>query len=121
MMSVNSDIVSKVILDQLLENFEVDVSVEIKPMEEKKTQPTITTTAATTKAQPITLTDAASFVGNVKDELRKITWTSPEELKTYTQITVGATFALGLGIYFIDILIQLTLNGISNTVRFIFG
>lgn len=98
------------------------MSVEIKSMEVKKAQPTIAAPATTT-AQETTFawSDVVSFVGNVKEELRKITWTSPDELRVYTQITVGATFVLGLGIYFIDILIQLTLLGISNIVRFIFG
>ena len=57
----------------------------------------------------------------IKEELRKITWTSPDELRVYTQITVGATFVLGLSIYLIDLFIQYSLMGISNIVRFIFG
>lgn len=98
------------------------MSVEVKSMEVKKAQPTIVTpSAAPAQSAPFALSDVSTFVGNVKEELRKINWTSPDELRVYTQITVGATFILGLGIYFIDILIQLTLSGISNIVRFIFG
>lgn len=97
------------------------MSVDIKPMEVKKTQSTIAASASTTHAPAFALSDATTFVGDVKEELRKITWTNPDELRVYTQITVGATLVLGLGIYFIDILIQLTLMGFSNIVRFIFG
>lgn len=97
------------------------MSVETNSMDSKKTQPTIAAQATTTQSAPLTLSDAGAFVGNVKEELKKITWTSPEELRVYTIITVAATFTLGLGIYFIDILIQLTLNGFSNIIRFIFG
>lgn len=96
------------------------MSVETNSMDSKKTQPTIAT-QVTTQSPPLTLSDAGAFVGNVKEELKKITWTSPDELRVYTLITVAATFILGLGIYFIDIIIQLSLNGFSNIVRFIFG
>ena len=97
------------------------MSVEVKSMEVKKAQPTIATPSAPAQSASFALSDASTFVGDVKEELRKINWTSPDELRVYTQITVGATFILGLGIYFIDILIQLALSGISNIVRFIFG
>lgn len=98
------------------------MSVEIKSMEVKKSQPTIAAPVTTgTQTAPFALSDAVAFVGNVKEELRKITWTSPDELRVYTQITVGATFVLGLGIYLIDILIQMTLAGFTNIVHFIFG
>ncbi len=98
------------------------MSVEIKSMEVKKTQPTIATPASpATEQTTFAWSDVVSFVGNVKEELRKITWTSPDELRVYTQITVGATFVLGLSIYLIDLFIQYSLMGISNIVRFIFG
>ena len=97
------------------------MSVEVKSMEVKKAQPTIVTPSTPAQTASYGLSDASTFVGDVKEELRKINWTSPDELRVYTQITVGATFILGLGIYFIDILIQLALSGISNIVRFIFG
>lgn len=49
---------------------------------------------------------AQNMVGEVKAEVGRITWTSKEELITYTQIVVGATFLFGLGIYFVDLIIQ---------------
>jgi len=61
------------------------------------------------------------FVGDIKTEFNKISWTSREELKTYTQIVVGATFIMGLSIYAIDLLIQGALTGLGNTIRLITG
>lgn len=77
-----------------------------------------------------TASDAASrqgspkvgeFIGEVKAELKRIDWTSQEELKVYTRIVVIATFALGLGIYFVDLFIQTFLMGLGNIVRWLIG
>lgn len=62
-----------------------------------------------------------NFVGEIKSEFNKISWTSREELRTYTKIVVGATFAFGLGVYFMDIIIQTCLNGINFALRLITG
>lgn len=61
------------------------------------------------------------FIGEIKEELKKISWTSPEELKAYTQIVVAATFFCGMGIYLIDLLIQICLNGLALIARLITG
>ncbi len=63
-----------------------------------------------------------TFVGDIKDEFKKITWTSREELITYTKMVVGATFICGMcdlssSIY----LIQSTLNTLGYLVRLISG
>lgn len=80
-------------------------------MEAKKAQqvasPKSDETAAKTSASVV------DFVGNVKAELKKISWTSPEELRVYTKIVIATTFFLGLGIYFIDLLIQGTLSALG--------
>jgi preprotein translocase subunit SecE len=57
------------------------------------------------------------FTGDIKAELGKINWTSPEELRFYTQLVVGATFLLGMGLYGIDLLIQGVLNSLTFIVR----
>ena len=54
-------------------------------------------------------------------ELKKVTWTSKEELIVFTKIVVGATFLLGLGIYGVDLLIKGVLNGFGTLVHLIFG
>ncbi len=80
-------------------------------MEVKKTQQGAAPTATPKEipSKEVTSKEAAGkgwiqeFMGDIKDELKKISWTSPEELKVYTQIVVGATFFFGMGIYFIDL------------------
>lgn len=66
-------------------------------------------------------TNPVQFVGDVKAELKKITWTSPEELRAYTKITLVATFVFGMGIYLIDLLIQGSLFSLSSLVQLING
>ena len=61
------------------------------------------------------------FVGDIKEELKKINWTSPAELRTYTKIVVASTFIAGMGIYFIDLIIQVSLNGLALIARLIAG
>jgi preprotein translocase subunit SecE len=95
------------------------VVVEVKPMETKKTQqaanhvPKEKSTAAEKKL------DVADFVGEIKAELKRINWTNPEELKTYTKIVVGATFVCGMGIYFMDLFIQAGLWILESAMRLI--
>lgn len=64
---------------------------------------------------------STSFVGDIKTEVQKISWTSKEELIAYTKIVVAATFILGMGIYFTDILIQTCLSALNTIVRLIVG
>jgi preprotein translocase subunit SecE len=92
------------------------VTAEIKVMDIKKEQTTSTTKDLSEKKVSI-----GEFVGEVKDEFGKITWTSPEELRTYTKIVVVATVLLGMGIYLIDLSIQGVLNALGTVFHFIFG
>ena len=85
--------------------------MEVKPMEIKKTQQIAATAAKDT--QTAKQWKPHELLGEIKDELTKISWTSPEELKIYTQIVVGATFFFGIGIYMIDLFIQSILNGLG--------
>lgn len=61
----------------------------------------------------------ASFFGNVKKELKQVTWTSKEELKTYTKVVLGTTFLFGMIIYFFDIILQSFLQFIGLLGRII--
>ena len=61
------------------------------------------------------------FVGEIKEEIEKISWTSPQELKLYTQLVVGATFFFGMGIYALDLVIQAMLATLSLAIRYIAG
>ena len=60
-----------------------------------------------------------NFFQEMKEEMRKVSWTSKDELKTCGKIVIGSIFVLGVGIYFVDLFIRLTLDGIGNLVRLI--
>ncbi len=62
-----------------------------------------------------------SYISELKAELKKVTWTTKEELILFTKIVVGSTFALGLGIYGVDLLIKGVLNGFGALIHLIFG
>lgn len=61
------------------------------------------------------------FVGEVKLEIQRITWTSKAELAVYTKIVLAATFLLGLGIYLVDLFIRSLLASLSQIVQWIAG
>lgn len=83
----------------------------VETMEVKKAQP-----AVTSKAQENTVTSGkvVEFLGDVKAELKKISWTTPEELRVYTKLVVAMTLFLGLGIYVVDLIIQSILGAIHT-------
>ncbi len=62
-----------------------------------------------------------TFLREVQNELKKVNWTSKDELKICTKVVVGSTFTFGLGIYLIDLVIQGTLNSIGHIARLIGG
>jgi preprotein translocase subunit SecE len=61
------------------------------------------------------------YIQELKAELRKVSWTTKEELKFSTKAVISATFVLGLGIYLVDLVIKGCLDFISVAVHFIFG
>jgi len=68
-----------------------------------------------------TKSKSGNFVRELKKELKKVTWTTKDELVFCTKIVVGATFILGMGIYLIDLIIKGALNGFGALVHLIFG
>lgn len=74
-----------------------------------------------TAEEKLSKASIGEFVGDVKAEIGKITWTSREEMQTYVKVVVGATFFFGMGIYLVDVLIQGVLNGLSVLTRWIGG
>jgi preprotein translocase subunit SecE len=60
-----------------------------------------------------------NFFRDMKEEMKKVSWTSKEELRTCAKIVIGSIFILGIGIYFIDLFIRLVLSGMGNLVRLI--
>ena len=77
--------------------------------------------APSVEASSFSVKRYADFVGDIKAELSRINWTSWEELKVYTQIVVGATFAFGIGLYIADLTFQTVLNSLGMLVRLISG
>lgn len=100
----------------MIEENNANLAVKVKTAEAKKPQPY---TTPKPQEAPITTAKVIDFAGDVKDELKKINWTSPEELKVYTKVVVATTFFLGMGLYFIDLFIQSFLNGLSILIRWI--
>lgn len=62
-----------------------------------------------------------SFFGELKEELKKVSWTTKEELISSTKVVLLSIFLFGLGIYVIDLLVKGVLEGIKVSLRFIFG
>jgi preprotein translocase subunit SecE len=92
------------------------VTLELKAMELKKVDNAVTKKDADVSARKV-----VDFVGNIKAEFSKITWTTPDELRFYTKLVVGTTFIAGLAIYGIDIAIQGALSLLGGLFRLIFG
>lgn len=74
-----------------------------------------------TETKPAQNKFGTSYISELKAELKKVTWTTKEELIFLTKIVVGSTFALGLGIYGVDLLIKGVLNGFGALIHLIFG
>lgn len=62
-----------------------------------------------------------SYIHELKEELKKVSWTTKDELKLSTKVVIGATFLFGLGIYLFDLAIKGALDFIALVVHFIFG
>lgn len=101
------------------------MAVELKTMEIKKTQQLISEVSKDVKEFPNTSRETngrklRDFLADVKGELSKISWTTPDELRTYTKIVIGATFCFGMGVYLTDLMIQFVLGSLESTIR-LFG
>jgi preprotein translocase subunit SecE len=62
-----------------------------------------------------------SYFRQVQQELKKISWTSKDELILSTKIVIMSTFLFALGIYVADISVRSAFSMISNLVRLITG
>lgn len=69
----------------------------------------------------ITERKKSSYFRDVKDELRKVTWTSKAELIFCTKAVIIATFVFGFTIYAVDLGIRGLLDLAGNLVRMVFG
>jgi preprotein translocase subunit SecE len=62
-----------------------------------------------------------SYLHELKEELKKVKWTTKDELILFTKIVVGSTFVLGLGIYAVDLTIKGVLTGFAALLHLILG
>lgn len=62
-----------------------------------------------------------SYLREVQEELKKVTWTSKEELIFCTKAVVIATFVFGFSIYAVDLGIRGVLELMAGIVQRIFG
>ncbi len=61
------------------------------------------------------------YIREFKEELKKVSWTSKEELFLSTKIVVGSTFVFGFGVYLVDLVVQGSLNGLHSLVFKVIG
>ena len=102
------------------------MAVELDTMEVKKTQQITSEVSKDVRELPVggrvgRAGKVAEFLGDVKLELTKINWTTPDELRTYTKIVIVSTFCFGMGVYFADLLIQGLLGALESLIRLIGG
>ena len=71
--------------------------------------------------QALSAKKVEGFVADIKSEIHKVTWTSRDELSTYTRIVVFATLLFGISIYLLDLVIQGFLSGLSVLLHLIGG
>lgn len=62
-----------------------------------------------------------SYFREVQNELKKVTWTSKEELFFCTKAVIFATFFFGFAVYLVDLSIRGCLDLAGTIVRMIFG
>ena len=62
-----------------------------------------------------------SYFREVQNELKKVTWTSKEELIFCTKAVIISTFVFGFAIYLIDLTIRSGLDLAGVFVRIMFG
>jgi preprotein translocase subunit SecE len=87
-------------------------------MDAKLNQPRVAdaTTPRTSKTRKF-----FGYIQELKEELRKVSWTTKDDLKFSTKAVIGTTFVLGLGIYLVDLVIKGSLDWITVAVQYIFG
>jgi preprotein translocase subunit SecE len=97
------------------------VAVDVEMIEVKKNQELTKPVSAPANEQTVKAGQWHNFLGDIKDEFSKISWTNPDELITYTKIVVIGTFCFGMGIYLMDLTIQGVLDAVSAFIRLIGG
>lgn len=61
------------------------------------------------------------FIHEMKEELKKVSWTAKEELRFSAKMVILSMFVFGFSIYVVDLGVKGLLEMIKATVHFIFG
>lgn len=77
--------------------------------------------AKTKKKSLKKLKDPFTFISELKEELKKVSWTTRSELISATKIVIISIFVFGIGIYVMDLAIKGVLEMVKRTLLFIFG
>lgn len=62
-----------------------------------------------------------SYFREVQSELKKVTWTSKEELIFCTKAVIIATFLFGFAVYIVDLAIRAGIDSAGALVRMMLG
>ena len=62
-----------------------------------------------------------SYLREVQNELKKVTWTSKAELIMSTKAVIITTFVFGFSIYLADLTVRGFLDGVGYVARLVFG
>ena len=62
-----------------------------------------------------------TFISELKEELKKVSWTTKSELLSATKIVILSMFGFGIGIYLVDLLIKGVLEAIKRAAFYIFA
>ena len=62
-----------------------------------------------------------SFGKELKEELKKVSWTTKAELLSATKIVVISTFCFGMGVYLVDLTIRGGLESLKIAFWWMFG
>lgn len=77
--------------------------------------------AKSNRSEKKKMKDPFTFIGELKEELKKVSWTTKAELLAATKAVVLATFTFGMSIYLVDLAIKGTLDLIKRISFLIFG
>ncbi len=66
-------------------------------------------------------TKKKNYLVEVQKELKKVNWTSREDLKVATKVVLVSVVSFGLAIYGVDLIIRSGLDTISWVVRWLGG
>ncbi len=73
------------------------------------------------EVEQVERTSKVRYVRELKAELKKVTWTTKEELTLCTKIVIGSMFIFGMGVYLSDLLIKGCLDGFTTIIHLVFG